>query len=108
MIDRRLFKRLREAKRLSQETLAKGVGASQQLIGEIERGAVRSTKYIYKIAQILDTTANVLDKDIPVSEGDFASLQQELAELDEEQANDLLVRWKFDLELVKKAIKRGG
>jgi transcriptional regulator with XRE-family HTH domain len=80
---------------------------SQQLIGEIETGRTHSTKAIYKIAQALGTTASLLDPDIPASEGRFAKIQRELAELDEEHAAHLLDRLESDIEFAKKA-KRGN
>jgi transcriptional regulator with XRE-family HTH domain len=107
MINIELFIRLRRDKELSQGALAKAVGVSQQLIGEIETGRTRSSKAIYKIAQALGTTASLLDPDIPASEGRFAKIQQELAELDEEHAAHLLDRLESDIEFAKKA-KRGS
>ena len=62
-IDR--LKNARAAAKLSQQTLAKKAGVSQQAIGEIERGAVFSTKSIYKIAAALNVSANFLDPDVP-------------------------------------------
>lgn len=64
-IDR--LKRAREEAGLSQTALARRAGVSQQAIGEIERGAVRSSKSIYKIAAALNVSPSVLDPDIPVT-----------------------------------------
>jgi transcriptional regulator with XRE-family HTH domain len=72
MIDIERFVQLRGDKKLSQTGLAKAAGMSQQLIGEIEAGRVRSTKAIYKIANALGTTASLLDPDIPAVEGNGA------------------------------------
>lgn len=68
MIDRDAFKAARKAKGLSQGALAKRAGVAQQLIGQLERGDVRSTKAIYKIADALGVPANQLDTEIPESE----------------------------------------
>lgn len=65
-IDR--FKSAREAAKFSQSSLAKRAGVSQQLIGEIERGAVLSTKSIHKIANALNVSANFLDPEIPATQ----------------------------------------
>jgi transcriptional regulator with XRE-family HTH domain len=102
MINIELFVRLRAGKKLSQTGLAKAAGVSQQLIGEIEAGRVRSTKAIYKIAHILGTTASLLDPDIPVVESNWAKIQQELSELDPEIAAYLLERFANDIEFAKK------
>jgi transcriptional regulator with XRE-family HTH domain len=103
MINVELFVRLRGDKKLSQNDLAKAIGASQQLIGEIEAGRVRSTKAIYKIARALGTTAGLLDPEIPAGESGWAKIQQELAELDPEDAAYLLERFANDIEFTKRA-----
>lgn len=64
MIDIELFVRLRK-KQGSQTKLAQAADVSQQLIGQIETGDVRSTKAIYRIARVLSVPANLLDPDIP-------------------------------------------
>lgn len=65
MIDRQKFKKAREDSKLSQSQLAKRAGVSQQAIGEIERGAVLSSRSIHKIAKALNISANYLDPDVP-------------------------------------------
>jgi phage repressor protein C with HTH and peptisase S24 domain len=65
MIDRDSFKAARKASGLSQAALAKRVGVAQQLIGQLERGEVRTTKLIYRIAEVLGVSAYSLDNDIP-------------------------------------------
>ena len=50
MIDRDALISAREAKGLSQPGLAKLAGCSQQLIGALETGATKSTKFLPKIA----------------------------------------------------------
>lgn len=67
MINIESLKAARLAKGLSQSALARQIGAAQQLIGQLERGEVRSTKMIFKIAQALGVPASILDSDIPVS-----------------------------------------
>lgn len=68
MIDRHKLKELREAAKLSQAQLAKKAGVSQQAIGEIERGAVLSSRSIHKIAAALNISANLLDPEVPASQ----------------------------------------
>lgn len=65
MIDPDSFKAARRASGLSQAALAKQVGVAQQLIGQLERGEVRTTKIIFKIAEVLGVSATQLDSDIP-------------------------------------------
>lgn len=60
----------REEKGLSQAELARRVGVRQTLISQIEIGHVRTTKFIYKIAEELDTQAHKLDPRIPSPTGD--------------------------------------
>ena len=103
MIDIELFVRLRAEKKLSQNALAEAVGVSQQLIGEIERGGTRSTKAIYRIAHALGTTANLLDPEIPAVAGRWAAIEQELAELDEEEVVYLLERLANDIRFALRA-----
>lgn len=67
MINTDSFKAARLASGMSQTALAKRVGAAQQLIGQLERGEVRSTRLIYKIANALGVTANSLDPEIPLA-----------------------------------------
>lgn len=67
MIDIERLKAARKAKGISQKNLAQLSGVSQQAIGEIERGAVLSSKAIHRIAAALGVTANYLDATIPVS-----------------------------------------
>jgi phage repressor protein C with HTH and peptisase S24 domain len=62
------LKTARDEAGLSQKELAQRAGVSQQAIGEIERGAVRSTKAIYKIAAALAVPVHFLDPAIPVSQ----------------------------------------
>lgn len=52
---------------MSQADLAKKAGVSQQAIGEIERGAVMSSRSIHRIAAALNVSANILDPDVPAS-----------------------------------------
>jgi transcriptional regulator with XRE-family HTH domain len=103
MINVELFVRLRGDKKLSQNNLAKAAGVSQQLIGEIETGRVRSTRAIYKIARALGTSANLLDPEIPAGDSAWAKIQQELAELDEQDAAYLLERFSNDIAFTKRA-----
>lgn len=65
MIDTDSLKMARLAAGLSQAALARRIGAAQQLIGQLERGEVRSTKLIFKIAEVLNVPASHLDKEIP-------------------------------------------
>lgn len=68
MIDIDSFKAARAASGLSQAALGKKVGGAQQLIGQLERGEVRSTKLIFKIAKVLGVPASNLDPDVPDSQ----------------------------------------
>lgn len=69
MIDTDSFKAARKAAKLSQDALAKKVGAAQQLIGQLERGEVRSTKLIFKIAEAMGVPASTLDPEVPSGTG---------------------------------------
>jgi transcriptional regulator with XRE-family HTH domain len=55
----------RKAMKISQTELAKRVGCSQQLIGQIERGEATSTTYIFDLARELDVPPHVIDPSIP-------------------------------------------
>jgi transcriptional regulator with XRE-family HTH domain len=90
VIHLQLFKRLRAERGLSQEKLASAADVSQQLIGEIERGKVRSTKAIYRIARVLGTSAHVLDPEIHAVDGLLAKIEPDLRKIDEEEALVLL------------------
>jgi len=61
------FKRAREAAGLSQSELARRVGIRQQTIAEIEKGNIKSTKAIYRLAAAMSVSASLLDPAIPVS-----------------------------------------
>lgn len=66
MIDTQKLKAAREAAKLSQAALARRIGAAQQLIGQLERGEVKTTKLIFKIADALGIPANSLDSNLPL------------------------------------------
>lgn len=68
MIDIEKFKKARETAKLSQGALAKRAGVSQQAIGEIERGAVRTSRAIYRLAAVLNVSVSTLDPEVPASE----------------------------------------
>jgi transcriptional regulator with XRE-family HTH domain len=87
MIDVPLLIRLREEAGFSQKDLAEKVGVSQQLIGEIEAGRVRTTKAIYRIANALGTIAHVLDPEIPRLESTWAKIIEDLKKLPEAEAS---------------------
>lgn len=55
------LKRLRAKERMSQTTLAKEAGVSQQLISQIERGDNASTKELARIARALGAGLKELD-----------------------------------------------
>ena len=105
MINIELFVQMRK-KLGSQAKLAEAAGVSQQLIGEIETGRVRSTKAIYKIARALETAAHFLDPEIPGVEARWAKIELLLAELEEDDATYLLNRLVSDIEFAKKSAKR--
>lgn len=63
MIDSEALQKARLAKGLSQPALAKLVGCSQQLIGALERGTTKTTKFLPRIAKILAIAPSVLDPD---------------------------------------------
>lgn len=67
MIDPEALKNARKAAGLSQSELARRAGVAQQLIGQLERAEVRSTKAIYRIAEILSVAANDLDPALPAA-----------------------------------------
>ena len=66
MIDGDKLKAARKAAKYSQDALAKRIGAAQQLIGQLERGEVRTTKLIFKLARTLNVPAHYLDNDLPI------------------------------------------
>jgi phage repressor protein C with HTH and peptisase S24 domain len=63
MINAAELVKAREAKGLSQPGLAKLVGCSQQLIGALEAGTTKSTKFLPKIASALEVEPGLLDSD---------------------------------------------
>lgn len=67
MIDCEALKSARKKKGLSQAQLGNKAGCAQQLIGQLERGDVRSTTHIYRIASVLGVAASHLDPEIPAS-----------------------------------------
>jgi transcriptional regulator with XRE-family HTH domain len=73
MINGDLLKASRKEKGFSQTALAKRVGVAQQLIGQLERGEVRSSKAVYRIAKVLDVAVTDLDPEIP-SQADGAPI----------------------------------
>ena len=69
MIDPQKLREFRKAKGFSQAKLGKAAGGSQQLVGHLESGAVRSTTLIYKIADVLGVPPHLIDPEIPSNEG---------------------------------------
>jgi phage repressor protein C with HTH and peptisase S24 domain len=63
MLDRQAFVAARKAKGFSQSHLARVAGVSQQLIGAIETGATRTTKYLPRIAVALEVEPGHLDSE---------------------------------------------
>jgi phage repressor protein C with HTH and peptisase S24 domain len=63
MIDPGALVKAREGKGLSQPALAKLAGCSQQLIGALEAGTTRTTKFLPKIARALEIDPGTLDSD---------------------------------------------
>lgn len=63
MIDQQAFVAARKAAGLSQPELARLAKCSQQLIGAIETGDTRSTKFLPRIAAILNVSPSKLDAD---------------------------------------------
>lgn len=63
MINRDALIQAREKKGLSQPALAKLAGCSQQLIGALEAGTNKSTKFLPKIANALGVDPGALDSD---------------------------------------------
>jgi phage repressor protein C with HTH and peptisase S24 domain len=63
MIDSKALLKAREAKDLSQPALAKLAGCSQQLIGALETGTTKSTKFLPLIAKALAVKPGLLDPD---------------------------------------------
>lgn len=66
MIDPNALLKAREGKDLSQPALAKLVGCSQQLIGALERGTTKSTKFLPRIARALEIDPAMLDSDFAI------------------------------------------
>lgn len=69
---------------ISQGELGKRARVSQQLIGEIERGATRSTKAIYRIAKALNVKAYELDPEIPAPKDAWEEAIMSARELDDD------------------------
>ncbi len=63
MIDKEKFIAARERRDLSQKQLANQSGCSQQLIAAIERGATLTTKFLPRIAAVLELDPAILDAD---------------------------------------------
>jgi phage repressor protein C with HTH and peptisase S24 domain len=63
MIDANALVKAREMKGFSQPDLARRSGCSQQLIGALEKGTTRSTKFLPKIAAALEVDPGALDSD---------------------------------------------
>lgn len=63
MIDAQAFVSARKAAGLSQPELARLTKCSQQLIGSIETGQTKSTKFLPRMAQILNVAPSILDRD---------------------------------------------
>jgi phage repressor protein C with HTH and peptisase S24 domain len=63
MIHPEALVKARENKGFSQPELAKRAGCSQQLIGALEKGTTKSTKFLPKIAAALMVDPGVLDSD---------------------------------------------
>jgi phage repressor protein C with HTH and peptisase S24 domain len=61
MLDSKAFISARKAKGLSQTELAAAAKVSQQLIASIETGGTRTTKYLMRLAKILEVTPEQLD-----------------------------------------------
>jgi transcriptional regulator with XRE-family HTH domain len=101
MINSTLVKQLRDDKEISQAELASRVGVVQQLIGQIERGQVRTTKAIFAIARELGVPAHVLDPDIPAVQGWAAKISEELNEVDDEVASHLLQNLDNEIQFAK-------
>ena len=96
----RLVSRVRK-EGLSQNELAKAVGVSQQLIGEIETGRTRSTKAIFKIARIFGTAPTCSIRISPSLESLSAKINEDLKDLDEQDAVHLLQGICNDIEFAK-------
>jgi transcriptional regulator with XRE-family HTH domain len=63
MIDGNAVRAARKAAHLSQADLAKAVGMAQQTIAAIEQGRTKWTKFLPKIAQVLNKRLSELDPD---------------------------------------------
>jgi transcriptional regulator with XRE-family HTH domain len=61
MLDAKAFISARKSKGLSQTELAAAAKVSQQLIASIETGTTRSTKFLMRLAKILDVPPDKLD-----------------------------------------------
>jgi len=67
-IDPENLKRLRNKSGLTQGQLAKAAGISQQLVGAIEKGNVKTTRHVYAVARALEVDPSALDPAIPGDE----------------------------------------
>lgn len=101
MIDIDRLKAIRGERQISQSGLAKAAGVSQQLIGEIERGAVRTTKHIYRIAKALNVPASDLDTSVPKPAA-MGEIESQLAELDDDDRAYVIERLKADIAHARK------
>ena len=63
MIDPDALVKARENKHFSQPELARRAGCSQQLVGALEKGTTKSTKFLPKIAAALGVDPGLLDSD---------------------------------------------
>ncbi len=102
MIEPGKFAQARLAAGHTQKTLAKAAGVSQQLIGHIESGQVRTTKKIYILANALNMPPHALDSDIPAPQSDMEELHQAMMALDRDERQRLYAYFKTQVAVALK------
>lgn len=106
MIDVKKFKGARAAADLSQGDVGKLAGVSQQLIGEIERGAVRSTKAIYRIAKAMNVKAYEMDPEIPHPGDAWEEALYNARELEDEDQRVILRNLQDNIDIASRRAAR--
>lgn len=99
MIQPSVLIRLREEAGLSQEQLAEISGVTLSLIGQYERGEVRTSKKLHRIAVALRVTADTIDPEMPPWDEEFSQVVSDLRKLSPEE--EKRVRAKIRHEVAK-------
>lgn len=106
MIDIGKFKAARAIADMSQSDVGRRAGVSQQLIGEIERGAVLSTKAIYRIARAMNVKAYELDPEIPAPGDAWEEALYNARELEDDDQRVILRNLQDNIDIASRRAAR--